>query len=573
VRAIPLSSNLKTDVFNSRLFDVVIIFGLLLLAWLTFYVTPEFAANLPQDGIDYAMSAVNLLERGHPVISAYGHDFPSEHPFGTSLLLLPAYMILGHGLGNGIYSLLLCALATITLTYAIGMRLGGRLCGCFAALFLVTHYGFWEYSQKIMSEVPSALLATAALALLLTRPSGKRAGLTRAAAGAVIGFAVLVRYDNILLLTPAILLLPWGGTWRENMRSAGSLLVGLAPFLIILAVYDQTMFGRPWRTSYHCWGADMDSKHQTFSVDYVTRAGFMRLRGIDEPFPGNTILEGNGTFYLKSLLAESDTTRIFGHPLYWQLPGRAIYQTLALVRTILGVIGLVACLAAWRTNLPRGRFATWLIVSTVLYVGFLLPISTQEERHLLRLVPLFCLANAIGVTILLAQWPTKAGRAVVMVLASAVIGAFAFYNWQMGFPSGSDLHVYETLTGAARQIESNAVVISNFDPTRVDAYIIRGTDRISLPLSRERPIHLFLGDDLTPTALEPFIASEDPERVRTLLHSGRPVYWLIDNPWSGRPSPELKALGQSFRLQVLATASVNGEVERPYFGRVHDLKR
>jgi hypothetical protein len=143
----------------------------------------------------------------------------------------------------------------------------------------------------------------------------------------------------------------------------------------------------------------------------------------------------------------------------------------------------------------------------------------------------------------------------------------------MGFPSGSDLHVYETLTGAARQIESNAVVISNFDPTRVDAYIIRGTDRISLPLSRERPIHLFLGDDLTPTALEPFIASEDPERVRTLLHSGRPVYWLIDNPWSGRPSPELKALGQSFRLQVLATASVNGEVERPYFGRVHDLKR
>jgi 4-amino-4-deoxy-L-arabinose transferase-like glycosyltransferase len=573
VSTIPLSSNLKTDVSNSRVLDVLIVLGLLLLAWSTFYVTPEFAANLPQDGVDYAVSAVNLLERGRPVISAYGHDFPSEHLFGTSLLLLPAYMLLGHGLGNGIYSLLLCALATITLTYAIGMRLGGRLCGCFAALFLVTHYGFWEYSQKIMSEVPSVLLATTALALLLTHRGGKRAGLLRVAAGAAVGFAVLVRYDNILLLVPAILLLPWDGTWREYMRSVGSLLAGLTPFLIILAVYDQTTFGRPWRTSYRYWGADMDSKHRTFSMDYVTRAGFMRLRGIEEPFPGNTILEGNGTFYLKSLLAEADTTRIFGHPLYWQLPGRAIYQTLALVRTTLGVIGLVACLAAWRTNSLRNRFACWLIVSTVLYIGFLLPISTQEERHLLRLVPFFCLANAIGVTVLLAQWPTKASRAVVMVLASTLIVAFAFYNWQMGFPSGSDLHVYETLTGAARQIESNAVVISNFDPTRVDAYIVRGTDRISLPLSRERPIHVFLGDDLTPTPLEPFIASEDPERVRTLLQSGRPVYWLIDNPWSGRPSPELEALAQSFRLQVLATASVNGGVEQPYFGRVHDLKQ
>jgi hypothetical protein len=444
------------------------------------------------------------------------------------------------------------------------------MCGCFAALFLITHYGFWEYSQKIMSDVPSVFLATATLVLLLTNCGGKRAGLVRAAAGASLGFAVLVRYDNILLLVPAILLLPWAGTWREHMRHAGSLLAGLAPFLIILAVYDQATFGRPWQTGYHYWGAEMDARRRLFSVEYITRAGFMRLRGIEEPFPGNTILEGNGTFYPKSLLAESDTTRIFGHPLYWQLPSRPIYQALALARTALGVIGLVACLAVWRTNYLRNRFSRWLIVSTVLYVGFFLPLSSQEERYLLRLVPVFCVANAIGVTALLAQWPPKVGRAVV-VLASTLIVAFAFYNWQMGFPSGSDLHVHGTLTEAARQIESNAVVISNFDPLRVDAYMIRGTDRMSVPLSRERPISVLINGATRLTPLEPFIASEDPERVSAFLQSGRPVYWLIDNPWSGRPSPELETLARSFRLEVLATASVDGKPERPYFGRVRSL--
>jgi 4-amino-4-deoxy-L-arabinose transferase-like glycosyltransferase len=571
VNTIPLTSNLKTDVSNSRVLDVVIVLGLLLVASFTFYVTPEFAANLPQDGPDFAVTAVNWLERARPVMSAYGYDFPSAHPFGTSLLLLPSYVLLGHGLGNGIYSILLCALATIALTYAIGLRLGGRMCGCFAALFLITHYGFWEYSQKIMSDMPSVFLGTAAVALLLTNRVGKGANLLRVAAGAALGFAVWVRYDSILLLAPTILLLPWDGMWRDRVRRVGAVLAGLAPFLFILAVYDQAAFGRPWRTGYHYWGAVGNVERRLFSAGYITRDGFMRLRRIDEPFPDNPILEGNGTFYSKSLLTESDTTRIFGNPLYWQLPSRPIYQALALVRTALGVIGLVACLATWRASDLRNRLSQWLIVATCLHVGFFLLFTSQEERYLLRLVPMFSVVNAIGLTVLLANCPNRAGRVTMVMFASALILTFAFYNWQMGFPSGNDLHVYGTLTEAARQIESNAVVISNFDPVRVDAYIIRGTDRMSVPLSRERPISVFINGASRLTPLEPFIASEDPGRVLALLQSGRPVYWLIDNPWSGRPSPELETLARSFRLEVLATASVDGKPERPYFGRVRSL--
>jgi 4-amino-4-deoxy-L-arabinose transferase-like glycosyltransferase len=147
--------------------DLLIALGLALLAAFVFWTTPEFAASLPQDAPDYAIPAVNLLERGRLVVSAYGHDFPPAHPPGMPLLLLPSYILFGYFPGNGIYAVLLCSVSTVVLTYIIGVKLGGRLCGCSAALFLIAHHGFWQFSRKIMSEVPSALFGIAVFALLL----------------------------------------------------------------------------------------------------------------------------------------------------------------------------------------------------------------------------------------------------------------------------------------------------------------------------------------------------------------------------------------------------------------------
>jgi 4-amino-4-deoxy-L-arabinose transferase-like glycosyltransferase len=569
VNTIPLPPSLRKEISNPVVLDVLIVSGLVLLALLAFYATPEFAANLPQDGVDLAVPAVNLLERGRLVVSAYGHDIPPSHPFGTSLLLLPAYMIVGHGLGNGIYALLLYALGAIALTYVLGVKLGGRWCGCVAAMFLITHYGFWQYSQKIMSEVPSVFLGTVVLALLLAIRDRERPGLLCLAVGVVLGFAATVRYDNLLLLAPSAVLLLRDGPWRERMRRVALCLAGVAPFIILLAAYDQVTFGSPWRTGYHYWAQGWDDTRQSFfSAQCITKPGFMRVHQIEGQLAG--IVDGNAAFYAKSLLAESDTTRIFGHPLYWQQAGRRIYQALALLRSALGVMGLLACLAAWRTASLRKPFFLWLATATVACIGFYLVYYWQEERFLIRLVPAFCLANAIGVTVLLAAWPARATRVTVIAVVSALMAAFAFFNWQMGFPSGNDLHLYETLSQAARHMQSNAVIVSNFDPIRLDAYVIRGTDRIAVPLARDRDAGVFIGENSTPTFFHPFVASEAPERLRELLHSGRPVYWLIDDPWSGRPSIAFRTLQGAFRLQVLATASVNGGPEQPYFGRIHD---
>ncbi len=565
----PFSSGLRKAMAHSWALDILIVVGLLLVGWLVHFVTTQSAANLPQDGVDFAVPAVNLLERGRLVVSAYGHDFPPGHPFGTALLLLPSYMVLGHFLGNGIYSIFCCAFGAIALTYVIGAWLGGRLCGCLAALFLITNYGFWEYSQKIMSEVPSVFLATAVLALLLASRGRKRPALMWLAAGGVLGLAITVRHDNILLLAPSLLLLPWEDTWRERMRRAGSFAVGLAPFIISIAVYQQVTFGSPWRTGYHYWGTAENGSQPLFSAQYITKTGFMHLRQVEPARAG--IIDGNGAFYAKSLLAEADTSRIFGHPIYWQLPSRRLYQMLAPFRTALGVVGLLACLVGWRTNTLRRQFLLWLVVSTVTSIVFYLVYNWQEERFLLRLVPLFCLVDAIGVRVLLALWPAKAVRATVIILVSALIFKLARINSQAGFPTGNSAGLYTTLSYCAQQMESNAVVVTNFDPLRVDAYMIRGTDRIAVPLGRSSGIHLFVGSDVSPTSFCPFVASEDPARLRELVHSGRPVYWVIEDPWTRKRSAELGTLQQSFRLRTLAAAVAKDGIKDPFFGRIDEL--
>ena len=570
VNELHLFAGISKDAWASRWVDAVIILGLILFASCSFYATPEFAANLPQDGADSAVPAVNLLERGKLVQTIFGHDHPPSHPFGLSLLLVPAYVVAGHFLGNGIYAILFCALGSIVVIYVLGVKLGGRWCGSFAALFLITHYGFWQYSQKIMSEVPSVFLLTSVLALVLSVREKHETGIRCVAAGVILGFAVTVRYDSLFWFAPTVALLLGAGSWRERLRRVGLCLAGLVPWILLLAAYQQATFGRPWRTGYSYWSNAGDSAQPQFSTKYFTTSSFLGMKQIDGQLAG--LIEGNGMFYAKSLLAESDTTRIFGHPLYWQLPDRPIYQLLACLRTVLGVVGLVACLAAWRTDPLRQRFFLWLILTALMNIGLYLLFFWQLERYLIRLVPLFCLANAMGLTALLTKWPAKSIRAIVAVLVSVLILALAFYNWQMGFPTGNDLHLYEVLSYATRHMEPDAVVVTNFDPFRVDAYLIRGTKRQAVALARHPGgVSVVVNGRSTLASIDPFVVTEDPERLHEFLNSGRAVYWLIDNPWTGQSPVDLDTLQRSFRLQVLATASPNGSDEQPYFGRVYDL--
>jgi hypothetical protein len=211
-----------------------------------------------------------------------------------------------------------------------------------------------------------------------------------------------------------------------------------------------------------------------------------------------------------------------------------------------------------------------MVVLAVGYTCFYLLYSWQEERFMIRLVPGFCLANGIGAATLLAWCPGRIARFAVVTGFGALIAAFAFYNWQMGFPSGNDLHLYETLTSAARRMEPDAVVVSNFERFRLDAYVIHGTERMAVPLTANEGASSHVEGTDIQTPFHPFIAVESPERLRELVHKARPVYWLVNDPWSGGPTQGLRVLERLFHLQVLATVSVDGGPEQPYFGRIYN---
>jgi hypothetical protein len=101
--------------------------------------------------------------------------------------------------------------------------------------------------------------------------------------------------------------------------------------------------------------------------------------------------------------------------------------------------------------------------------------------------------------------------------------------------------------------------------------MIRGTDRIAVPLGPVSGIHVFVGSNSSATSLHPFVASEDPARLREFLKSGRSVYWIINDPWTKKRSPELNKLGQSFRLEALAAGVAKDGIKQPFFGRFHEL--
>jgi len=76
---------------------------------------------------------------------------------------------------------------------------------------------------------------------------------------------------------------------------------------------------------------------------------------------------------------------------------------------------------------------------------------------------------------------------------------------------------------------------------------------------------------LSPTSLQPFVASEDPAQLHDFLHAGKSVYWVISDPWTRKQSAELETLRGSFRLEALAAGVARDGVKHPFFGRLHEL--
>ena len=516
--------------------DIFLVVGIL--AWAGFYLrsSPEFAANLPQDGTEYSAGAVSVLEHRGVSFLDYGRSFGLCHPFGSALMLVPGYAIAGHFIGNGIYAILGYALAAIALTYVVGRWLGGRLTGGLAAVFLAGHHGFRIYSQRIMVEVPTCFLFVFIFAAVLVLRTRHRSWAGHVLVGLAAGLAICVRTDNALLLCGVIPLL-WRNSVRSSITRCAWVILGVIPCLIALAAYNQIYFGDVhWSgVSYYGYGWE-ESPQPLFSTRYLTARGYWTSVGFTPEQAA--LMDGNLIYYIKSVFGESDQSLPFG-PAHWSHPKPA-YQVLIVTRTLLGVLGLWYCFRRWRTQPAARDLLVWLIGCLATYFVFFILWRQQEDRYLLRLAPFFCLLNSLGVrqlcnaTQLLPQRFAGFSKIIVISAGCGFAGTMAWAS-ASNLPYHGDRTPprYEMMQTANLIMESNAVVVTTFWDSYLEACLIKGTERTQIPFVRG--VQIVPGKGKPKVMCGPFSALEEPGKLLTLMSPAhgerlRPPSFLVDTP-------------------------------------------
>jgi len=152
-----------------------------------------------------------------------------HYPVGYSFFLSLFYFVLGSGLlvAPVVNALLGAALSGVSHRVAWHFTTPGR--AKVAAALVALHPGLIVYSSLVMTEILSALLLLVAALLVLSWPGSFK---SYAGAGAVIGFAALVRPVSLLAL-PLLLMMgtgPFGRTALRTLTAAGVALVLVLPW-------------------------------------------------------------------------------------------------------------------------------------------------------------------------------------------------------------------------------------------------------------------------------------------------------------------------------------------------------
>jgi 4-amino-4-deoxy-L-arabinose transferase-like glycosyltransferase len=249
----------------------------------TLFIAPSWVSNLgPQpDAIEYALTAQRLAHFKSFSLVLLGHEYPPHYPFGFPAYLAPAYWLPGATLASGIHGVFLAGVGAAVLTYALGRRLGGTLAGVAGAVTLLLRPKFVQLNHVIMTESLSAALAVLVGVLLHVTVSfqGRRRRQCLFLLSAACGFAILVRYTNLVLTVGALVgLLSYYavGAERSSSRASGRLsevfLLCSGPILAIsaLAIYQQLTFGSFLMTGYNFWlPTRFGAPSSTFSLRYA----------------------------------------------------------------------------------------------------------------------------------------------------------------------------------------------------------------------------------------------------------------------------------------------------------------
>lgn len=386
----------------NRLLVVLTVALVVLLAARRLYRAPYDASDLriTPDEIEYAVSAHRVATLGSYSLEIDGRAVaPHSTPWFATFVLAPAYLIAPEEIGNGIWPVLLFAIAGVVLLQRVGERIAGPLAGAVAALAVLAMPGYSFSARLIMTDMPAAVVGFATLLLYLrtedsAKDTGERSRVRESLlAGVLIAAAFAMRSVYLALLLPF--------AWRllrqreRAWRPYAALLGPLAAVLAANACYNQSTFGDWRRTGYQYWRAvpydyvDLLLSPAYFPINFgnlVANPGVQALLAL--ALVGAVILLARRTSNARPLLlfAVVSALPMSGIQLVYAFGDTRFHVfglTLAALIAGVGVASLAP--VAWRSN-------RWLALAT-LVVAFFFTQPPPTRRPVRRLA-----ADAIHAT-------------------------------------------------------------------------------------------------------------------------------------------------------------------------------
>jgi phosphatidylinositol glycan class B len=363
-------------------------------------VAPRAYLAVSDQGVIWADEIFQTLEQAHRLAFGYGL-VPWEFKQGARSWLLPgvlaallkvlAFVGVKTGLGLAVgMKLLFAGLAAATF-YPL-LRMAQAWAGLVAAVLLAALAAVFPavllYGSRAMTEVATAPLLAWGIWLLwpfgmgtadavAARPSPLRArwtgARTLALAGALFGLATVLRYQNLVVLGPIVLIV----TLRSGWRSALGLALAMVVVLLAGGLLDWVTWGKPFQSL---------------------------------------------VVYVRFNLVEGGANQ-------WGVSARSFYGT-----TLWATSGpvFVVVLLGFAAGLRR----TWPVALPVLvFVAAHSVISHKELRFLYPVLPLFLLCSAVGLGLLLGKLPLSRTwrRTVMAALAMLLLGTLGLRALRMTF--------------------------------------------------------------------------------------------------------------------------------------------
>jgi len=406
---------------------------LVLIAILVLPSKLQLDGRQPYDAVIYATVASSLAAGEGPWEPLGNERLPPQQVPGLSFLLAPFFVLLGAGLGSGLWCILTVAAILVVALRRLGDRLGGPPAGLLAVLLLLLAPAFRRSASSIMSEVPAALAGLAALA-------GTQAVNRRTAGAAATGLAAAaaawLRYQGVLLVPACVGAL----ALRPGRRPAfAAFAAGFAVLSAPLLLLNLHLYGGPFETGYAYYGGNLG----------LFRMGHAFGSGSDGP--------GNLVRYLADLVGASP--HLFPVP----VAALAVFGLATLAGR--GHRGVAAFTLIWTAA---------LVVSQSFYWWY-------EERYLVPTVPVLALAAGAGGNALLRRTGWRRAAAL------ALLGLAVAQRWRelpdLFRVSWPRPHESTFLEAATCRMEDDAVLVSSLPPFLAQVYFpLRGTCRELIPI-------------------------------------------------------------------------------------------